>query len=57
MGGLAAARNTGVEAAKGEWITFVDGDDWLDCMACEKAVAAGTEKQGGYCLLGICKRL
>ena len=23
------ARNTGVEAAMGEWIWFVDGDDWL----------------------------
>lgn len=54
-GGLAAARNTGVEAAKGEWITFVDGDDWLNYTACEKAVSAGMEKQVDIVCWGYAK--
>ena len=33
-GGSAAARNTGIVHSKGNWITFVDSDDWVrtDCL-------------------------
>ena len=29
-GGYAAARNSGIDAARGTWIGFADSDDWLD---------------------------
>ena len=28
-GGLSVARNTGLDVASGDWIGFVDGDDWI----------------------------
>ena len=33
--GLSGARNTGYEKARGKWITFVDGDDWVESNMCE----------------------
>lgn len=34
-GGLVAARKTGIEAATGDYIAFVDGDDWIEENAFE----------------------
>lgn len=43
--GLAAARNTAFDNAKGEYITFLDGDDYLELNACEIAYNTAKEKQ------------
>ena len=29
-GGVSSARNTGLQQAKGKWIMYVDGDDWIE---------------------------
>ena len=34
-GGLSSARNYGVERASGEWIIFVDSDDYVEKDLCE----------------------
>lgn len=36
--GVASARNTALSYATGEYVTFVDGDDWIDTTTCEKAL-------------------
>lgn len=39
-GGLASARNVGIEIAKGDYIGFVDSDDWIESNMYEKLLAA-----------------
>lgn len=34
-GGLSSARNAGIDAASGDYITFVDSDDWIEIQSYE----------------------
>lgn len=38
--GLGGARNTGIRASSGEYILFVDSDDWIEPKSCELLYAA-----------------
>lgn len=44
------ARNMGIEAAKGEWITFVDNDDWVARDFLEK-IDAVIKKENVNCVI------
>lgn len=38
--GLSGARNTGMNNANGDYIMFIDSDDWIEIDTCEKAINA-----------------
>ena len=51
-GGLADARNAGLEVAKGALIGFVDGDDWIDADMYEKMYSAMLEQKAD---MAVCR--
>lgn len=52
-GGLVSARNAGYEVATGEWLTYVDGDDWLDPTFIEK-ITKGIELHKDIDIIFFC---
>lgn len=51
--GQAVARNTGMEAARGEYLFFVDSDDWLSEDALE-TLYEGLKRYQADCCVGAC---
>ena len=50
-GGLSSARNTGMEVAKGDYIVFLDSDDWLELDALE-TLAKNLDGEDMLCFSG-----
>ena len=50
--GLASARNTGMNVAKGDWIVHVDGDDWIDLHLSESLIERGRASKADIIVWG-----
>lgn len=48
--GVSATRNEGIEISKGEWIVFVDGDDYLACDYTEHMLSIAETTNADFCL-------
>ncbi|MDR1254189.1 MAG: glycosyltransferase [Oscillospiraceae bacterium] len=51
-GGASSARNTGLELATGEFIAFIDSDDWVDEEAFERAYRMAIEHRADVVTFG-----
>ena len=51
-GGLSDARNEGIDVCKGEYIAFVDGDDWIDKDMYSNLLSAMLKESAD---MGICR--
>lgn len=46
-GGLSVARNTGLANASGQWISFIDSDDWIEKSFLENLIKEAEKNQCG----------
>ncbi|NLP46840.1 MAG: glycosyltransferase family 2 protein [Epulopiscium sp.] len=54
-GGLSSARNAGIEIAKGEYLSFLDSDDWVEVTFIEKALKLLVESKADIAITNYMK--
>lgn len=56
-GGLSAARNDALKKVTGEWISFVDSDDWCELDLYEKVIEKACESQAEIVMFSLFRNL
>lgn len=52
-GGLACARNVGIAAATGQWLLFVDSDDYIAPELCQSSLCTAKEKNADIVVFNV----
>ncbi len=52
-GGVSSARNAGIDMAEGEWLYFMDPDDWIEVDAFEKIMKNAEETGAGMVFFAV----
>ena len=55
-GGVSSARNLGLDVARGEYIGFVDPDDWVEATMYENMVNKATNNNADICICDCIRR-